>query len=774
MTKQPANQNVSKPKSLVYLEYILLAVCLSVIALRATLTEGPAMQSTTQAVNLGDTLYSLSISAVLIFSFIVWVVWSFCTGRFVYRPAGIEIALGILCIAAVVAGFAAADKRVAITDVAVFLAPIWMALLLVQILDSQPKVKLVLAVIAALGVVSAYQCAEQFFVSNQVTIEQYQEDPQSLLKPLGIEPGSFQQFMFEHRLYSRGVRGFFTTRNSAGSFALMAFFAAVALWIDKLKNRKADRPARMYLFGAAAVAVAILMSLALTRSKGAIAGLLFAGLLFTALLLFGEWIRIHKKAMLAVCLLLAVAGGWAVASYGLKHGRLPGGGSMLVRWQYWYASAQMAADHFLTGVGPGNFSYFYTHYKPAAALESVADPHNFLLSLLTQYGPLGLAAFLVMIFVPLWRALSPVAAGAPVKAGKHGPAFRKLAVGFLLVIPMALVIIRPILMPKTPTDSFAVLAYVVVTVYIAPIAVFIIAFLLVAGPLNDARHAKYDISNITAAALFCAALGVLLHNLTDFAIFEPGVFTAFWAMMACLVAVNSQTNPRPALVLKPATPIRLLVVVMALAVGGAYLGYVLVPVAASTAKIRQANQVISIGQFSYAHELLEKAAEDDTLSDAALSLDGRLYLHQFEMTRNKDRNLLLRAEQTLQAAIDRNDATYKNFERLTDVYCELASISAQQEKTDWLNKALATSSLAIDRYPGCARLHLKQAQIAEELGKTNVAIAQYQAAINIEDEYRTQFRQMYPERDKVVSRLGEAQYNLAKEKLKSLSQQKSP
>jgi hypothetical protein len=33
---------------------------------------------------------------------------------------------------------------------------------------------------------------------------------------------------------------------------------------------------------------------------------------------------------------------------------------------------------------------------------------------------------------------------------------------------------------------------------------------------------------------------------------------------------------------------------------------------------------------------------------------------------------------------------------------------------------------------------------------------------------------MYPERKDVVSRLGEEQYNLAKDKLKSLSQQKPP
>ena len=274
MTKQPADHSASKSKGLLSLEYVLLALCLCSIALRTTFTEGPTMQSTSVASNVTDSLYSLSVSTVLIFSFALWAVWSFCSGRFSYRPAGLEIGLGILCIAAITACFAAADKRLALTDVTVFLAPPLMALLLVQILDSPSKVKLVLVVIAALGVVSAYQCAEQLFFSNRLTIEQYEQDPASLLEPLGIEPGSLQQFMFEHRLYSGGVRGFFTTRNSAGSFALMAFFAAVVLFLDKFKNRKSDPSGRSYLLGGGLAAAVILLSLALTRSKGAIAGLI--------------------------------------------------------------------------------------------------------------------------------------------------------------------------------------------------------------------------------------------------------------------------------------------------------------------------------------------------------------------------------------------------------------------------------------------------------------------------------------------------------------------
>ena len=770
MTNKPPNPNPSKSKALAYYEYVLLALCLAVIALRTTFTEGPATQSTTFAANLGDSLYSLSVSTVLILAFVLWIVWSFCSRSFIYRRTGIEIGLGIFCVGAFVAGLVATDKRLAMTGIAVFLAPALTAFLLVQILDSQAKIKLMLAVIAALGVISVYQCAEQFFVSNQMTIEQYEQDPQSLLVPMGIKPDSFRQFLFEHRLYSKGVRGFFTTRNSAGSFALMALFAAVALFIDKLKNRRSDTSDRWYLLGCGLGIAAILFSLGLTRSKGAVIGLFFAAAAFFIFLLFGNWLKSHKRAVLAVCLLLGIAGGWAVISYGLKHGRLPGGGSMLVRWQYWHASAKMYADHPLTGVGPGNFGDFYPHYKPAAASESVADPHNFPLSVLTQYGPLGLLGFLVMLVVPLWRLIATTSAAPSVDINRLRPTFRTQAIIFMIAISTALLLIRPILMPETLAETLDVIIYIMVTMYIAPAAVFIIAFVLFAGPLLKTRDSKSEIRNTnTTIAVFCAVLGVAMHNLFDFAIFEPGVLTTFWALIACLIAIDSHTKSRPLLILKPKPFVKILIVAAALVTSLVYLTYVFVPVAASTFRIRQANMAMSSGQFKYAHELLEKAANDDVLSSSALSLDGRLYLHHYEMALDKNRDLLLRAETCLKSAIGRNDAAFKNFERLTDVYRQLVETSTQQEKTDWLDKAFETASQAVERYPGCGRLHFKQAQIADQMGNADIAIEQYRKAIAIEDEYRAQFRQMYPEREDIVSRLDKNRYDYAKKRVEELS-----
>lgn len=774
MTKKTTNYAPPKSKKLMYLEYGLLGLCLCVIALRCTYTEGPPMQSTTAAANLSDNVYSLSVSAVLIFSFVLWIVVKFWDSRFSYRFTGIEIGLGIFFLAAIVAGFAAADKRLAITDVAVFLAPAIMAILLVQILDSYQKLKLVLAVIAALGAVSAYQCAEQFFVSNQLTIEQYEQEPESMLEPLGIEPGTFPQFLFEHRLYSRGVRGFFTTRNSAGSFALMALFVGIVLLAEKFITRKSDPRGLLYLFACGSIFVIILLSLILTRSKGAFIGLFLSAVVFGIIRAFGSQLKSYRKTVLIVCLFLCAVAASVITLYGLKYDRLPGSGSMLVRWQYWRASAQMYTDHKITGVGPGNFGHFYTHYKPAAALESVSDPHNFVLSILTQYGPLGLIGFLVMLFLPLWRMTYPSKHDIPAKTTDCPPAFEKLASVFVIVISAALLLFRPILMAGIRGDTADVIAYLIVTVYVAPVAVFFIAFILIAGPLRRERQQKAETSSINVPPLlFCAVLAVVLQNLIDFAIFEPGVLTTFWAILACLIASRSLRNPLPRFPFKSTPFVRLSAVACAVVISLVYLSYVLVPVARSSAKTKLANLAASNGQFQHAHEFLGRATSADPLNASAPAFNGRLYLHRFGLKPGNDPDLLIRATECLKSAIERNNAAFKNFERLSDVYMLLAENSPGQERINWLDKALDTASEAIKRYPGCGRLHFKLAQIAEQSGKTNMAIEHYGQAIAIENAYRDQFREIYPERKEVVSRLGEETYRGSQQRLKVLRESPS-
>ncbi len=783
MIKPRINSNLSKSKALVCLEYILLVFCLCVIALRTMFTESPTVQAANLPSSITDSMYGLPIwravlissfsmfvSAALIFSFFLWLVLSLCGKKFSYRLSGIEIGLGLFCVAAIVSGFAAPDKRGAITDFAGLVAPVLMALLLAQILGSQSKIRLILALIVALGVVSAYRCWEQY-PENEHMIEFYEQDPDSALAQQRIVPNSLEHFQFEHRLYSKDISGFFTTSNSAGSFALMASLAAVALLFERYRNRKLAGTEPVWFITCGIAAAVVIFGLVITKSKGAIVASLFAAVMFVIYLCFSNWLKVHKKAVLIICLLLALAGTSVVVWYGLAHGRLPGGNSMLVRWQYWHASVKMYADHLLTGVGPGNFAHFYPHYKPASASESVANPHNFILSVLTQYGPIGLIGFLAMICTPLWAVISPRSASCPSEAHRTEPTFKKLAIFSAIIVSAALLFIRPIIFPLPPTASPQERKAGIIILYIMPVIIFIVGFLLTAA---GEKPAKRSHRSIAAAALFCAVLGVAFHNLIDFAIFEPGVFTVFWVVIACLIAIGNQTNPRPQVVLRPAPFVKILTVAAGVVITCVYLNYALIPVGKAGAKIQQANRAISVGQLEQAHKLLDSAAKDDSLSPAAPSLNGRLYLHHFQL-RSNNRDLLLQSEKCLRSAIERNSAAFKNYERLTEVYLLLSEVSAQPEKFDWLQKAFDNASFTVEhRYPGCARLRIELAKIAELLDKTDVAIKQYKEAIDIEDKYRDQFRKMYPGRKEIVSRLGEEKYQFVKQQLKFLKNQPTP
>jgi O-antigen ligase len=710
--------------------------------------------------SLADTVYSLTLSGLLIFAFVLWLLWGIFSGRLVYRFTGIEIGLAVFGAAAVISTCAASDKRAAITQVMTLLGPIFAALLLAQILDRPAKVRVVLAVIVALGIVSAYQCAEQFFLSNTITIEQYEKNPQMLLEPLGIEAGTFQHFLFEHRLYSRGVRGFFTTSNSAASFAILACAAAAILLTRRLQDCKAREVTPRYGLFAALATILVAAGLFLTQSKGGILAF-FAGMAVCGLLVgIDRWLPAQKRRILIVviplALLLVAGAGYAMVHYGVKHGRLPGGNSMLVRWQYWTASAKMYAEHRLTGVGPGNFSEYYTHYKPAAALESVADPHNLLLSLITQYGPLSLIGFLAMVFVPLRRSAVAPATAPPIPNAQPQPSCRRLALVIMFAVCACLLLVRLLLIPFT-ADSPDVLLYELMTVHIAPVAAFLIGFLLVASPLKEERTQQTDSTNpVLVAILGCAVLAVLLHNLVDFALFEPGVWMAFWITMACLIATRIPQGGGLRITTLGGRVRKPLTLGMGVALLGSYFLYVWIPAFDTATAIHYADYASS---YDVAHYRLETAMRSDPLSPVAANFNGRLYLQQCEQTQGKQPALLEEAARCFGEAIERNPADYKNYEKLATVYGRLGQ---PKKAYEWYLKAAGL-------YPGCERIWFELAKTAEQIGKTGLTLCHYTKAVEIEDSYRQQFRQMYPDREKVVSRLGDKEYQHAKRRIEELS-----
>lgn len=260
-----------------------------------------------------------------------------------------------------------------------------------------------------------------------------------------------------------------------------------------------------------------------------------------------------------------------------------------------------------------------------------------------------------------------------------------------------------------------------------------------------------------SASLIGAIVAVLLHSLIDFAIFEPGVWMTFWVLLACLVALwRRESSSHAASHRLP--KLKWLAGGLALVLLGTYVHWIWMPVYRVTAGIQKSQQAASFGRFDLAHAALEEAMRADRLSPAAANLNGRLYMQQYEQPSQRSAALLEQAARCFRAAIAGSPADYKSYEKLAIVCTELGRY---QEAYEWYLKTA-------DLYPGSERLWFQLGQLAERLGQDDAAFGHYTRAVEIEDSYRQQFRRMYPERKEIVSRLGEKEYRLARERIDQL------
>jgi hypothetical protein len=744
-------------------EKVLFVFCVVILVLRATSSESPVPQSNPIQTIVNDTVFSLCMSGAIGFAFFVWCIVKIFSNRSSFKLSFFGIGLVFLIVGITIAAFYAGNKRYAITCAITITAPILMAVMLTHLLDSNIKIKLLLITIAALGMVATVQSANQFFSENDLLIQQYQDDPDGMLNQLGIEKNSFNHILLEHRLYSKDVRSLFTTGNSAGSFAILASFAAIALLAELLESRKKYPKLTGNRSLAVLILICILFGLLLTHSKGAIAAMLLSGGIFM-LLLRSKRQKRDKNIVVAGCLVATVIVVCAAALYGERFGRMPGGNSMLVRGQYWNAAAKIFLAHPLTGVGGGNFASYYPQYKPSSAPETVSDPHCFAMSILTQYGPIALLGFFIIILVPLWQSSPDDKINF--KTSPNGN-FRNLAAICAAIAAVSLLAIRPLIFPAGTTETVEEKLFILFSLYILPaagFAVFVAVFLMAMRISSD----EYNMQTtyLTSIALSCGILGFIIHNLIDFAIFEPGILTAFFAVLACLIALNKQSQNRtePA----AASPLWLKTgAILAFALTGyAYFNYALIPVVKSTSDIKQVRRPMALGQVQLAHSYLDAAADADLLSSEAPAMNGNLYIQEFYRSDAQKEQLFNKAEQSLFIAAQRNPRDYKIFASLAELYSLYAHLEPGQSDA-LLNEALDSASEAVRLYPGDAELHLRLAQIAEDLKLEDIALKHYRIAVQIEDGFREQFKLMYPGR-KVISRLNEDKYLFAAQRIKDL------
>ncbi|MDD5010705.1 MAG: O-antigen ligase family protein [Phycisphaerae bacterium] len=732
--------------------FFVLFVC--ILSIRLSFAENFAIESFSIEGVFYDNFISLCISAILLLSAVIWFCVSVLSRNRRYEYTGIEAGLFLFIIAAVISTYFASNKRAAMNDALTIIAIICGAIVLCQVLDSETKRKILLLAIIAIGIANVYQCIEQFASSNKIMIEQYEAEPEIHLQKLGIEAGSFKQMLYEHRLYSKDIRGFFTTGNSAGCFFNLAIFSAIAVFGAGFKNFRKNPLKTLVL--PTAILLILFSGLLLTASKGALISFVLALSVLLIFCGFADYLKAHKKLIFFIAAVCLVGGIFLFIFYGLKHDRLPGGNSMLVRWQYWVASAAMIADHFFTGVGGGNFGTFYTQYKIPESLETVRDPHCFVLSILSSYGIIGLAGFCCGLFAPIIRTLKNHGSSQDQDKNDFAAVVKICGISAIL----ALLFLRPLAVRTELTRDIFAAFYIFAIIYAAP------AFLFGTTLWLFAKNRKsFDGFCVSTAALICGVLAVLVHNLIDFAIFEPGIMTALWAIIALIASQTINYDSAEKTTRSPFKTMAAAAIAAGLAI--LLLMQYIIPAGKIAVKIDAAKWLSAYGRFQQASEVLASASDDDKFNPTPPSINGITLLYSIQPDAPENQEILRQAENTLLRAIERNPADFSNYERLAEVYQSIAE-TQPQEHLSWSQKAFETLEHAVKLYPGSAKLHLSLASAAHRLDKIDYAIEHYSQAIAIEDAYREQFKIMYPGRE-VFSRLGEIKYRFAKDRLEQLT-----
>ena len=226
--------------------------------------------------------------------------------------------------------------------------------------------------ILALGLIAAYGIY-QYFWGLEITRQTIMQHPE-MIKNM---PETYIDRMASNRIFST-----FVYPNTFAGYLLMlypvVFFSILSSSSLPLK-----------IFNGIVLA-AILPVFAATESMGG----WFCFLLISFLMLL--FFIVPGKLYLQTCAIVFIVSTFMVIA-GIKYGFLPKISSLTDRMNYWSSAISVFKNHYLTGIGPGNFSQFYLKFKIPGAMEA-KYAHNLFFEIISCTGIIGCIIFLLACF----------------------------------------------------------------------------------------------------------------------------------------------------------------------------------------------------------------------------------------------------------------------------------------------------------------------------------------------------------------------------------------
>ena len=449
--------------------------------------------------------------------------------RWSYLPM---FALGIL---AVVSTWWSSDRFLAAVTASHLFAGLCLLWATSQLANTWLRFRLVAAVCFGLLLVLVAQSIVYRTIDQPETIQDWNDNKESILNQHGWQPDSFAAQQFEHKLRSGDLASFFNSPNTFAAVGILLFVVSAGLGIQKLMDGQSKAWLTIPLISAASAIWIIIEA----QSKTAAATPVLAILMFLAVFKLHRKLKERPKHFYWVAVAIVVAGMIAVVGHGLYHGGLfPGhfSNSLDFRWKYWIASARLFAQHPLIGIGWSNFGLHYVSVRLPAASEEIKDPHNFLVRFFIELGLIG--GLLVIIWqLRLWWEMTQ---SPPIEPdNKPLPSTITLAVS-IAIAGIALSILTNIDFTQSAPD--------VILEMLRSLLYLMVLVLGTIGGLMLSPHRRDPDVRPAPWLRYCVLISIglfLIHNLIDFSMFEFGPMFLLFLLIGSALGVVGGCKKKP-------------------------------------------------------------------------------------------------------------------------------------------------------------------------------------------------------------------------------------
>lgn len=389
--------------------------------------------------------------------------------------------------------------------------------------------------------------------------------------------------------------------------------------------------------------------------------------------------------------------------------------SLLYRVEYWRATGRLIGDHWLLGVGPGNYRQHYLQYKLPGSSEEILDPHNLFLDVWANGGLLALTGLIAVLGVAAKNAGTVFVETPSAEDGRRSGTVRQaFRLGFLGTAALAVAAASELLGGTAVGGQWAA---------------------LLAGWWAAAAALSAGGMSVTGGKVLMAALvGLVVHLTGAGGIAMPAILQVLLILLIAVselpadadIATQSE-GPEPANPFGRSTVRAALSGTLALVVSCALTATL--PVTKSRAGLNIGRSLwLADGQPFAAERAFQQAAKDDPLSpDPWQELAGIRFARWSQTLDDDDFKQAIVAQHEAIARDPLNAGLWRSLGRFWMTRFE------RQTDAEAAREAESAFSEAVRRYPHLAAAQADLAMAAQHSGNTARAQEAARAALRLDE-----------------------------------------